>query len=187
MSIRIEPAVAPFAPAVATVLERAMPPGMPPLTLFTVLARDERLFGKFAAGSLLDRGNLPLRDREIVIHRTTARCGCEYEFGIHVTLFAARAKFDEADVAALAAEDPAAGAWAPHERDLIALCDGLHAACDVDDALWTRLREHYSVEALLEAFMLAGFYRTVAYVAKGARLPLESFAARFPGGAAGPA
>jgi alkylhydroperoxidase family enzyme len=43
---------------------------------------------KFRAGSLLDRGPLSLREREIVIDRTCALTGCEYEWGVHVATFA---------------------------------------------------------------------------------------------------
>jgi hypothetical protein len=35
---------------------------------------------------------------------------------------------------------------------------------------------------MLELLMLAGFYRTVGYLANGLRLPLEPGAARFPKG-----
>jgi hypothetical protein len=51
-----------------------MPPGREPLVLFTTLARDERLFERFFAGGLLDQGQVTLRQREIVIDRTTALC-----------------------------------------------------------------------------------------------------------------
>src|SRR5262249_14741974 len=44
MSNRIEPAQPPFSPEVQAWLDRIMPPGVPPLALFTTLARDERLF-----------------------------------------------------------------------------------------------------------------------------------------------
>jgi hypothetical protein len=40
--------------------------------------------------SLLDRGPVSRRHREIVIDRTCARCGCAYEWGVHVALFAQR-------------------------------------------------------------------------------------------------
>jgi hypothetical protein len=39
--------------------------------------------------------------------------------------------------------------------------------------------------ALIEILMLAGFYRTVSYLTNALRLPLESYAARFPPRAAG--
>jgi hypothetical protein len=51
-----------------------MPPGVPPLVLFTTLARDARLFERFRGGGLLDKGHLTLRQREIVIDRVTAQC-----------------------------------------------------------------------------------------------------------------
>src|SRR5512145_944560 len=89
---RIVPASPPFPPDVQAALDRTMPPGMPPLALFTTLARDARLFGKFFAGGLLDRGHLTLRQRELVIHRTTALNRSEYEWGVHAALFGARAQ-----------------------------------------------------------------------------------------------
>ena len=52
-----------------------MPKGIPPLALFTSLARDKRLFERFMVGGLLDAGNLTLRKREIVIDRITALSG----------------------------------------------------------------------------------------------------------------
>jgi hypothetical protein len=67
-----------------------MPPGVPPLLLFTTLARVPRIYDRFRAASLLDRGPVSLRYREIVIDRTCARCGCAYEWGVHVALFAQR-------------------------------------------------------------------------------------------------
>ena len=87
---RIEPAAPPYEPAIAEALARIMPTGMEPLVLFRTMARNPRIFGKMFAGGLLDKGSLSLRQREIVIDRTTARLGCEYEWGVHVALFAAR-------------------------------------------------------------------------------------------------
>ena len=78
MPARIEPATPPFGEGISRPLERLMK-GQPPLRLFTTLARDPRLFQKFFAGGLLDKGNLSIRQREIVIHRTTALCKSEYE------------------------------------------------------------------------------------------------------------
>src|SRR5271154_4390978 len=87
MKPRMAPAAAPFSAVIASWLEKTMPPGMAPLSLFTTLARDERLFVKFFSGGLLDRGHLTLRQREIVIDRTTALCRSEYEWGVHVAIF----------------------------------------------------------------------------------------------------
>jgi alkylhydroperoxidase family enzyme len=182
---RIAPADAPFSPAVQQVLDRVMPPGVPPLRLFTTLARDERLFQKFFNASLLDRGHLTLRQRELVIDRTTARCGSEYEWGVHVAFFAAKAGLDAEQVASLAEGRADDACWrnsdhSDDDRLLIALCDALHDTCDVDDALWQRLHARFSDEAVLELLMLAGFYRTVSMLTNALRLPSEAMGARFP-------
>lgn len=179
MSARIAPAVPPFSPAIQACLDQVMR-GAPPLRLFTTLARDERLFGRFFAGGLLDRGHLSLRQRELVIDRITALCGSEYEWGVHVALFAARAGFCPEQVRATVHEGPAAACWSEPERLLLRACDALHASCTLEAALWQALRAHFAEEALLELIMLAGFYRTVSYLTNALELPLEAFGARFP-------
>jgi hypothetical protein len=73
-----------------------MPAGVPPLVLFTTLARDARLFERFRGGGLLDKGHLTLRQREIVIGRVTAQCRSEYEWGVHTAFFAERVGLDDA-------------------------------------------------------------------------------------------
>ena len=75
--------------------------GAPPLVLFLTIARDRRLFFKFFNSGLLDRGNLTIRDREIVIDRVTASCGAEYEWGVHVSVYGDKAGLTEAQIASL--------------------------------------------------------------------------------------
>jgi alkylhydroperoxidase family enzyme len=101
MTYRIAPASTPYTKSVQVMLDKLTPKGDPPLTLFTMLARDERLFGKFMAGGLLDRGHLTLRQREIVIDRVTAQCGSEYEWGVHVNYFAAHVGLAENELYSL--------------------------------------------------------------------------------------
>jgi alkylhydroperoxidase family enzyme len=175
---RIAPAAAPYPPAIQAAFDRLMPPGVPPLALFTTLARDPRLFGKFFAGSLLDAGHLTLRQREIVIDRTTARCGSDYEWSVHIAFFAERAGFDAAQRRSLAHGQAGDPCWGEEDRVLIELCDALHERCDIDEPLWQRLHAAFSDEAVLELLMLAGFYRTVSYLTQALRLPLEPVAAR---------
>jgi alkylhydroperoxidase family enzyme len=157
-----------------------MPTGKPPLVLFATLARDPRLFGKFFSAGLLDRGHLTLRQREIVIDRTTALCRSEYEWGVHIAIFGARVGLDAAQVASLVSGGAEDGCWSDDDRRLLRLCDALHSGCTIDDALWLELKTRFSDEAMLELLMLAGFYRTVSYLTNALRLPLEPDAARFP-------
>jgi len=178
--MRIAPAEPPFASEIQARLDRLMPSGVPPLVLFTTLARDQRLFAKLMAGGLLDAGHLTLRQREIVIDRVTALCGSEYEWGVHIAFFAKRAGFDQAQVASTAKGGKDDPVWCDSERALLAACDQLHHTCDIDDATWQHLRQHFTDEALLEILMLAGYYRTISYITNALRLPLEAYAARFP-------
>ena len=69
------------------------------------MARSPRVFAKLFAGGFLDEGPLSLRRREPVIDCTTARLGCEYEWGVHITLFAQRAGLTEAEIAGLSPEE----------------------------------------------------------------------------------
>jgi len=103
---RINPAQPPFASEVQAWLDRTMPPGQPPLVLFTTLARDPRLFHKFFSAGLLDRGHLTLRQREVVIHRTTALCGSQYEWGVHVATFGAKVQLSGDQIRSLAHGTP---------------------------------------------------------------------------------
>jgi alkylhydroperoxidase family enzyme len=179
-SPRIAPADAPYPTDVQARFDALLPKGLAPLMLFRVLARDQRLFQRFMGGGLLDEGHLTLRQREIVIGRVTARCGSEYEWGVHITFFAKRAGLDRAQQRSIVhggAEDPC---WSREESMLIRLCDALHAECDLGDALWADLRSVFGEAALLELLMLAGFYRTVSYLTNALRLPPEPYAARFP-------
>jgi alkylhydroperoxidase family enzyme len=185
MSARIEPARAPFSPEIQAAFDRIMPPGVPPLTLFTTLARDSRLFQRFRNAALLDKGHLTLRQREIVIGRVTALSGSEYEWGVHAAFFAERAGLGPAMLYSLVHGTAGDPCWAPEEIVLIRACDALHASSDIDDSLWAGLREHFSKMALVEVLMLAGFYRTVSCLTNALRLPLESYAARFPSKTAG--
>ena len=76
---RIAPLEAPYPAEIQAHFDQVMPPGVPPLLLFTTIASSDRAWRKFRAGSLLDGRLLSLRAREIVIDRTCARAGCGYE------------------------------------------------------------------------------------------------------------
>lgn len=178
-SARIAPAPMPL-PADMQEAVDAIMRGAPPLRLFTTVARDRRLFFKFFGSGLLDRGHLTIRQREIVIDRVTARCGAEYEWGVHISAFGPKAELTEEQITSLVRGGPDDACWSEPDRILLRLCDALHRDCAIDDELWDRLIEHHSEEAILELLMLAGTYRTVSYLVNGLRLPLEQGARRFP-------
>jgi alkylhydroperoxidase family enzyme len=162
------------------VFDKIMPPGVPPLTLFTTLARVPRIYDRFRAGSLLDRGPVSLRHREIVIDRTCARCGCAYEWGVHVAFFAERAALTPEQVRATVPGDAKDAAWSDAEQLLLRLVDELHDTADISDELWKALAAAFSVEQIFELIALVGFYHTVSFFANGLRLGAEPYAAPPP-------
>jgi alkylhydroperoxidase family enzyme len=168
----------PYAPEVQASFDAIMK-GAPPLALFRTVAASPRAWAKFRGGSLLDRGPLSLRERELVIDRTCALAGCEYEWGVHIAAFAQAARLTAEEVAATAGEGSAAPLWTDAERALLAAAEALHARATLSDAEFAALRAHYDEAQVLEVLMLCGFYRMVSYVANGLDLPLEDGAARF--------
>ena len=176
---RIAPLEPPYAPEIQGHFDRIMR-GASPLLLFRVVAGNARAWEKFRAGSLLDRGPLSLREREIVIDRTCARTGCEYEWGVHIAAFAEAAKLTGEQVRATVRGAATEACWSKEERALIAAVDALHERATLTDAEFAALSAHYDDAKIFEIILLCGFYRTVSYLANGLALPLEESAARFP-------
>jgi alkylhydroperoxidase family enzyme len=179
---RIAPLEPPYATEIQQQFDRIMR-GAPPLMLFRVIAGNARAWEKFRAGSLLDPGPLSLREREIVIDRTVARTGCEYEWGVHVAMFAEAAHLTEEQVRATVLEDAGAACWSESEQALIAAVDALHDRATLSDAEFEALSAYYDDARIFEVILLCGFYRTVSYLANGLALPVEEKASRFPGAA----
>jgi alkylhydroperoxidase family enzyme len=154
--------------------------GLPPLNIFRTVAQNPRVLSRMVAGGLLDKGSVSLRERELVILRTCARCGAEYEWGVHVTAFGAKAQFTPEQVAATVHGEADSPLWNAQEQLLLALCDALHRSRDVDDALWARLAAVYSHSQLVELLMLAGFYQMVSCVVNAARIGHQASTPHFP-------
>ncbi|MFZ5930898.1 MAG: carboxymuconolactone decarboxylase family protein [Pseudomonadota bacterium] len=157
-----------------------MPPGIPPLILFRTLARNPRVFQRFMAGGLLDKGAISFREREIIIDRTCARCGSEYEWGVHVAFFKDKAGLSDEQVRSTVLGEADDICWPDRERLLIRLVDALHDTTRIDDALWDALSSEFSDEQIIELIVLTGLYHMVSFVTNGLKLPLESYGVRFP-------
>jgi len=182
MSIqRITPVEPPYSPPVQAVLDRIMPEGVPPLSLFRTLAVNERVFLRVMAGGLLDRGSISLRERELVILRTTARLGSEYEWGVHVTFFSGKAGLTAENIAATRGEPGAAGAASLSSREqlLLRAVDELVDGARLSDPLFEELSQSWSPAQLVEIVSLTGFYHLIAFATNAFQLAPEPFAALF--------
>ncbi|WP_017592311.1 carboxymuconolactone decarboxylase family protein [Nocardiopsis potens] len=183
MPERIAPLEAPYPPETAALLRRMMPGGEEPLSLFRLYARNPHLaeaLHRWGSYQLSRRLGLGLRDREIAIDRTCARCGCEYEWGVHVARFAPRAGLTDAQIASLTHGTSADGCWtAERDRLLLDAADALHDRHDIDAELWERLGSEFTPEQLLDLFMLCGWYHAISFTARAARLDPEPGAPLF--------
>jgi alkylhydroperoxidase family enzyme len=180
---RIAPVTPPFDDVAGPLLTAMMPGGADPIGLFRTFVRNPtmtaamREWGSYCLSRAL---SLSMRDREIVIDRTCARCGCEYEWGVHVAFFGERVDFDRAQLASLTDGSPTDACWTdPAEAALITVVDQLHDTSHVDDAAWADLAAHRSPEQLLDVLLVAGWYHAVCFAANGAQVELEPWAARF--------
>jgi alkylhydroperoxidase family enzyme len=182
MTSRIDPVSPPYSGHVAEQLDAMMPPGVPPILLFRTFVRNFPMttaMSGWGSYELSKRLSLSLRDREIVIDRTCARCRCEYEWGVHVAFFAGRAGLSSEQVSSLTQGSACDPCWADQrDRLLIQAADALHDSADIGDDLWRELTRVFSDEQLLDLMMLAGWYHAVSFTANGARVALEDGAPR---------
>lgn len=171
MSARIAPLDPPYAPDVQAAFDVVMR-GAPPLRLFRTVAHNPRALQRLMAGGLLDRGSISMRHRELMILRTTALCGAEYEWGVHVTAFAAKAGLTEAEWQATASgTDP--GSWSAQDRLVLRLAQTLYDTHTVDDELWAALAAAFEPAQCIELIMLAGQYHGIAFLLNALRIEHE--------------
>jgi alkylhydroperoxidase family enzyme len=180
---RIMPVPEPYPPKTNDLLAKMSPPGRPLLALFTTLARNTALadaahgLGSYQLSRAL---SLSLRDREIVIDRTCVRCGCEYEWGVHVAHFAPHADLTVEQTRSLLAGASSDPCWtSERDRALIDVVDALCLSHDIDEALWARASSELDAPQVLDALALCGWYHAVCFLATATRLEPEPGAARF--------
>lgn len=176
---RIAPLEPPYEPALAEELKAMMPPGVEPLRLFRAIAHNPRILSKVRASNLLDRGSIERVDRELAILRTCARCRSEYEWGIHVSVFARRFGISEDKIRGTLDWDAQDTRWSERERAIVGLVDELHESANLSDAQWKRLAANFEPDQIVELMVIVGFYHTISYLTNGLSLDLEPDAARF--------
>lgn len=117
---------------------------------------------------------LTVRQRELAIDRTTARCGATYEWLIHIELFAGKARLTEEQVRSLATGQPGDACWIDAaDRAVIAAADQLHEENDLDDDTWQRLVDAVGEDGALDVILLCGWYHAISYAVRALRLPFE--------------
>ncbi len=172
---RLVPIAKPFSPEAEAAL-KLMPAD---LALFRTVAHNPRVLTRWAGGGLLDRGSISLRQRELVILRTTAMLGAEYEWGVHVAYFAEKAKFTPAEIAATVHGQ--ATDWPKEDEALLVRITGaLVRSATIDDALWAQASAHFDSAQMIEIIALVGFYHLVSFTVNATGVEREPGAPRFP-------
>lgn len=189
MTPRVAPLSPPYEPALATLLEKWMPPNsaLEPLHLFRTMALHPELFSRMRplGSALLGQGTLPARERELLINRTCAVCDCEYEWGVHVAAFGRLVGLSPEQLQATAdrplpAADSPNDIWEEGDRLLLQWVDELHQTGRVSEAVWEGLAQRWTPPQLIEGLVLIGFYHLISFVAKGLQVEKEAWAPPFP-------
>ncbi len=182
-SVRLDPRTPPYPEEVQSNLARLMGGfDAEPIALFRTIAHHEPLLDRFRqlGSTMLSFGHLDATDRETVIHRTTARCGAGYEWGVHAAGFAPGLGLGEDWLRATWDGTPADPAFTPRQALLVRMCDELHDDATVVDATFAALREAYSDDQLVELVCLVGFYHLVSFLCRAFAIAPEPWAVRSP-------
>lgn len=110
--------------------------------------------------------------------RTCVCCGAEYEWGVHVTAFGGEVGLSEQKIKATVCDNPSV--WSERELLLLQIVDELHDMATIKDETWEIMTNYWNNEQIIEILMIVGWYHSIAYVCNAARVPYETWAARFP-------
>ena len=115
-----------------------------------------------------------------MILRTCARCGAEYEWGVHVATYSTKTQWTPAQIHSTVYGNADDECWDLEDRLVIRLADQLHDTNRVNDAHWKEMAAHFAPDQLVELIMLAGLYHAVSYMVNATGVQHEAFAPRFP-------
>ncbi len=160
------------------VLERIFSGGGHARNIFTTLVRRPKLLRRWAAfgGTLLSRGELSDRDRELLVLRTARNCRAEYEWGQH-ELAGRRIGMTDTEIAEILGEG---NLESGHDRALVRVADELHATARLSDESWNTLIAHYSEGQIIELLFLVGQYHLVSFVLNSLEVEREPGVPGFP-------
>jgi alkylhydroperoxidase family enzyme len=133
------------------------------LNIFSTLARHPRLLKQWSrfGGTLLVRGEIPPRERELLILRTAWNTRADYEWGQHVRIGKGTGLSDD-EISRIPDGAKAAG-WDAFDSVLLQAADELHTDACISDDTWAALAERYDERQLIELTMLVGQYHLVAF------------------------
>ncbi|GAB3102358.1 carboxymuconolactone decarboxylase family protein [Pseudomaricurvus hydrocarbonicus] len=114
--------------------------------------------------------DLSIRDRELAILRIGWLSQAPFEWGSHVVI--AKRNGISAEEIEWVIEGSSAPGWNKHDRATLRAMEELHFDSMITDETWADLAETYSDRELIELTVIAGQYKTVAYMQNSLRLPI---------------
>ena len=184
MTARIPPlATADSPPELNKTLESLTPPGSDhPLNIFGTLAHHPKLLRDYLpfGSRLLFGGELPARERELVIMVTAHLCGCSYEWDHH-TRMAKAAGLSDGEIERVRL-GPGSDRWRPEDAALVAAAEELVGHHGLSDPTWSQLAARYTQRQILELTMLVGHYAMLAGMLNSAGVERDAPGADLPDG-----
>jgi alkylhydroperoxidase family enzyme len=180
MTNTLKPLDEPYSDEVAAILSKFPQRNGYILKLFRLFANSSRFLKKGVIDLLDKESPLSMRQREIVILRVTANLNCEYEWGVHITAFAAHVNLSEEQIHATKLGQPDASCWEDEETTLLMVVDDLCQGAKITTQTYQQFSAQFTKEQQLEVMALCGNYHTVSFVANSANLEGEAFGASFP-------
>lgn len=176
----------PYEPEIQERIDNAAFSGLSPQNLRLALAHHSVLGGAFQAmaHAVLFKSALSERVREIAIIRTGALTRSEYEWGMHVSIYAQRCGLDERAIRELTLSpswrDLSQDLWGPEDRLAVRVVDELHRYSTVSDETWAEMVATWPREQAIELIFASSVYHMAAFFLNSAAVPLEEGQARFP-------
>ena len=145
----------------------------PQFHLFEILGQHKMYFIAFLlySGELLNRGKLPLMEKEMVILRVGHLRGSEYELQQHRRLARSRGVDDALQEKVFAG--PQAEGLTGRQRALLQGVDEFIRDRDISDETFAALSAHLTRPQVIEFCALTGHYDAIAGILSTLRIPMD--------------
>ena len=145
------------------------------LNLYRVLLNSPSIADAWAAfnNAIRFHSQLDEQSREFAILRVVQLTGATYQYQIHATKYAPQVGISPQQIAALDGSEHSS-LFQPAHRALLAYADAMTTTIEVPDAVFERLRKHYSAAQIVELTVLIGAYNMHARVGQALKLHPEN-------------
>lgn len=145
------------------------------INLYRALLNSPTIAEAWLAFNTAIRFNTALDDqtRELAILRVSQLNGADYQFQIHATKYAPEAGITPQQIAALDGVDNSS-LFQPAHRALLAYTDAMTRDIEVSDAVFSKLKPHYSEAQIVELTVLIGAYNMHTRVGRALQIDAEA-------------